>query len=81
MVEGQKGNVNLFDFVDYTSNNSRYTTYALGNTQMTLLNAESGAVKLYSDVYDWDYHDRNYQHSNTNPPSSKRDKLVWGDRI
>ncbi len=81
MTQGVKKNYNLFDYTDYTSNNSRYTTYALGNTQMKLLDAQKGTVQLYSDVYDWDYHDKSYQHSNTNPPSSKRDRLVWGDRI
>jgi len=80
LVEGVKGNVNLFDYVDYTSSKSRFTTYALGNTQIELINKSNGTVKLFSDVYDWDYHDKNYKHDSSNPPSSKRDKLVWGDR-
>jgi len=81
MSEGVTKNYNLFNYTDYMSNNSRYTTYALGNTQMTLLNSNEGTVKLYSDVYDWDYHDKSYRHSDISPPSSKRDRLVWGDRM
>jgi RHS repeat-associated protein len=54
--EGQKGNVNLFDFVQWTNSDSRNTTYALGNTQIQLLNAKTGSIKLFSDMYDWDYH-------------------------
>lgn len=80
MIEGVKGSINLFDFVDFTSSKSRATTYALGNTQMTLLDAKAGTVKLYSDGYDWDYHDKSYKQSST-PPSSKRDRLIWGERI
>lgn len=64
MIECQKGNINLLDFTDYLSNNSRFATYALGNTQMTLLDANNGIVELYSDVYDWDYHDKSYKHNN-----------------
>ncbi|TCC96384.1 DUF6443 domain-containing protein [Pedobacter psychroterrae] len=79
LAEGVKGNINLFNFVDFTNSKSRATTYALGNTQMKLLNAKTGAVKLYSDGYDWDYHDRNYVES-ARPPSSTRDRLIWGER-
>lgn len=79
LIEGVKGNINLFNFVDFTSSKSRATTYALGNTQMKLLNAKTGAVKLYSDGYDWDYHDKNYVES-ARPPSSTRDRLIWGER-
>ena len=46
---------------------------------MTLLDANSGTVKLYSDIYDWDYHDKNYQEGPI-PPSSKRDRLIWAER-
>jgi len=56
LKEGQKGNVNLFDFVQWTNSDSRSTTYALGNTQIQLLNAKTGSIKLFSDMYDWDYH-------------------------
>lgn len=80
MVQGVKANYNLFDFVDLTSSNSVSTTYALGNTQMTLLDAQAGTIKLYSDVYDWDYHDKNYKEGPI-PPSSKRDRLIWAERI
>ena len=52
LTEGQKGNVNLFNFVDLYNNSSISTTYALGNTQIQLVNAELGAVKLFSDIYD-----------------------------
>jgi RHS repeat-associated protein len=79
MVQGVQANYNLFDFVDLTSSNSVSTTYALGNTQMTLLDATAGTVKLYSDVYDWDYHDKNYKEGII-PPSSKRDRLIWAER-
>lgn len=79
MVEGAKGNINLFDFVDFKSSKSRATTYALGNTQMTLLDANAGAVKLYTDGYDWDYHDKNYKEG-IKPPSSTRDRLIWAER-
>lgn len=67
MIEGVKGNINLFDF---TSSRSRATTYALGNTQMKLLDVKAGTVQLYSDGYDWDYHDKYYKESGK-PPSSK----------
>ncbi|MEN5057826.1 hypothetical protein [Sphingobacterium kitahiroshimense] len=80
MIEGVKANINLFDFVDFTSSRSRATTYALGNTQIKLLNAKAGTVKLYSDGYDWDYHDKSYKQSNR-PPSSTRDRLIWGERM
>jgi RHS repeat-associated protein len=79
MVQGVKANYNLFDFVDLTSSNSVSTTYALGNTQMTLLDGTAGTVKLYSDVYDWDYHDKNYKEGII-PPSSNRDRLIWAER-
>ncbi len=79
MVEGVKANYNLLDFVDLSSSRSRATTYALGNTQMTLLDADAGTVKLYSDAYDWDYHDRYYKEGPV-PPSSNRDRLIWAER-
>jgi RHS repeat-associated protein len=79
MIEGVQANYNLFDFVDLTNSRSVSTTYALGNTQMTLLDANAGTVKLYSDVYDWDYHDKNYKEG-IKPPSSKRDRLIWAER-
>ncbi len=79
--EGQKGNVNLFDFVDWFSSSSRDATYALGNTQMQLLDSRSGAVKLFYDDYDWDYH--NFPAARRNSgflPESKRDKLIYFER-
>ena len=80
MVQGVKANYNLFDFVDLTSSRSVSTTYALGNTQMMLLDANAGTVKLYSDVYNWDCHDNNYTESNIPPTSSERDALIWAER-
>jgi RHS repeat-associated protein len=72
LKQGQQGNVNLFDYVHWTSSSSRATTYALGNTQMKLLNPNAGTVKLFSDIYDWDYHN--------NPPSGTRDRLIQAER-
>jgi len=80
MVEGVKANYNLLDFLDLKSSSSVNTTYALGNTQMTLLNADAGTVKLYSDAYDWDYHDKNYKQNPVIPPTNKRDALIWAER-
>jgi hypothetical protein len=56
LEEGKKGNVNLFNFVNWFSYASRASTYALGNTQIQLLDATKGAVKLFTDNYDWNYH-------------------------
>ena len=55
---GKVSNINLFNLnlVDFMSDNSRYTTYALGRTKMTLLNA-NGSVKVENGTwnnYDWD---------------------------
>lgn len=55
---GNVSNINLFEFtnVNLTSSNSRFTTYALGRTKMTLLNA-SGSVRVENGTwnnYDWD---------------------------
>jgi hypothetical protein len=72
LKQGQKGNVNLFDYVHWTSSSSRATTYALGNTQMKLLNPNAGTVKLFWDDYNWDYHN--------NPPSGTRDRLIQAER-
>jgi len=70
--EGQKGNVNLFDYVRWTSSSSRATSYALGNTQVRLQNADAGAIKLFWDDYNWDYH--------SYPPTSTRDRLIYLER-
>jgi len=72
LKQGQKGNVNLLDYVHWTSSSSRATTYALGNTQMKLINANAGTVKLFWDDYNWDYHN--------NPPSGTRDRLIQAER-
>ena len=82
LEEGEKGNVNLFDFANFASSSSRSTTYALGNTQIQLLNAKTGEIKLFSDFYDWDFH--NYPSSRQQEgklPESQRDKLIYYERI
>ena len=54
--EGGKGDVNLFNFVNFGNAESRASTYALGNTQIQLLDASTGTVRLFTDGYDWDYY-------------------------
>src|SRR5690554_1755322 len=71
IAEGKQGNVNLFDYVNFFSKSSRYTTYALGNTQMKLLNAKTGSVQLFSDYYDWDVHPGG---------NENRNRLIKGER-
>ncbi len=73
LKEGEKGNINLYDYVKLFNNKSRATVYALGNTQMKLINKKTGTVKLFWDNYDWDYHH--------NPPSGLRDRLVQFERV
>lgn len=63
--EGTQKNVNLFNYTDLASEKSRATTYALGNTQMKLLDASEGTVKLFSDDYDWDVHSKGSAVRNT----------------
>ena len=68
--------VNLFDYFKWYSIRSLHSTYALGNTNILLVDAEKGEVQLISDTYDWDYH---------NPfingkPQGSRDKLVFWER-
>jgi len=78
---GQTGNVNLFDHVNWFNSESRATTYALGNTQMHLVNDKTGNVKLFQDFYDWDYH--NYPQTRRTSgqlPESKRDRLIYMER-
>lgn len=83
LQEGQTGNVNLFDYVNWTSSSSRASTYALGNTRIKLLNAQSGSVKLFWDDYDWDYHNYNVLKPGQagTLPKSSRDKLIYGERV
>jgi RHS repeat-associated protein len=78
LEEGEKGNVNLFNFVNFFSNSSRYSTYALGNTQIQLLNAKTGAVKLFSDAFDWDFHEPWTPVGGY--PTTVRDNLIRIDR-
>ncbi|NJL74887.1 MAG: hypothetical protein HC892_07515 [Saprospiraceae bacterium] len=79
--EGDKANVNLFDFANYTSSSSRATTYALGNTQIQLVNAETGVIKLFWDDYDWDFHNYPSERRLSNRlPESYRDKLIYFER-
>lgn len=77
LAEGEKGNVNLLDYVKLYSRSSRSTTYALGNTQIQLLDSQNGIIKLFSDDYNWDYH---YGFVNGNP-QGRRDKLIYYERI
>ncbi|MEA3463003.1 MAG: DUF6443 domain-containing protein [Bacteroidota bacterium] len=78
---GTKGQINLFDFVAFNSKASRASTYALGNTQMQLVNSENGTVRLFHDTYDWDYH--NYPQelrAAGKLPENRRDKLIYRER-
>jgi hypothetical protein len=78
---GTKGPINLFDFVSWTSSSSWSTTYALGNTQIQLVNSQNGTVKLFNDIYDWDFH--NYPQSLRDAgklPTNTRDKLIYYER-
>lgn len=80
LQEGQKGNVHLLDYVKLNGS-SFSTTYALGNTQMQLLNAKSGNVKLFWDDYNWDYH--NYPQALRDAgklPANTRDRLIYFER-
>lgn len=68
---GVEQGVNLLDHVNLLSSRSRYTTYALGRTRMTLLNG-SGSVRVSNgswNAYDWDY-----------GGSNVREGLIWGER-
>jgi hypothetical protein len=79
--EGGQGNVNLFDYTDFLSSSSRSSVFALGNTQIKLLNVTTGEVQLFNDGYDWDYH--NYPMSRRNaglPPENTRDRLIQKNR-
>jgi RHS repeat-associated protein len=81
MEEGQTRNVNLFDYVNWSSSSSRSTTYALGNTRIQLVNSQDGTIRLFQDIYDWDYH--NYSLSRQREgklPESRRDKLIYYER-
>ena len=80
MQEGVQQNVNLLDHVNLGSSRSRNSTYALGNTQMKLLDRNSGKVQLCWDNYDWDYHQKGYVHNADVKPDSRRDKLIWHER-
>lgn len=71
LTEGVQMNANLFNYTNFKSEKSRHTTYAIGNTQMKLLNAEKGTVKLFWDNYDWDVHPGGNQ---------LRDTLIRGER-
>ena len=75
--EGQKGNVNLLDHVNLLSYNSIISTYALGNTQMKLLNTKRGTVQLFRDEYNWDYHNDFIN----GRPQGKRDNLIYLERV
>ena len=76
LEEGETGNVNLLDYVRLFSSSSRSTTYALGNTQIQLLDSSNGSVKLFSDDYDWNYHNA-FVHGH---PQGRRDWLIYLER-
>lgn len=70
---GKISDINLFDLglVDFLSSNSRYTTYALGRTKITLLNT-NGNVRVENGTwnnYDWD-----------NGGNPLRELLIRGER-
>lgn len=81
LQERQEGNVNLLNYVNLISSSSLSTTYALGNTQMQLLNAKSGTVKLFWDDYNWDYHNCPQALRDAGKlPQNKRDRLIYYER-
>ena len=68
---GKEQGINLLDYTDMQTAESRYTTYALGQTRMTLLNS-AGYVKISNgtwNAFDWDY-----------GGSFKRNALIFGER-
>jgi hypothetical protein len=50
--------------------------YALGNTQIQLLDVSKGTVKLFTDSYDWDYHNAFIN----GKPQGTRDNLIYWER-
>ena len=63
--------VNLLDHVNLLSNRSRFTTYALGRSKMTL-KSTSGKVQISNgawNAYDWDY-----------GGNAVREGLIFGER-
>ena len=76
LKEGEKKNVNLLDYVNLLSKASVWTTYALGNTQIKLIDESQGLVQLFSDTYDWDYHNAFVN----GIPQGKRDMLLFFER-
>lgn len=85
-TDGVTGPINLFDYVGWSSSSSRASTYALGNTQIQLVESQSGTVRLFSDIYDWDFHGEVpqptiHQRGHLPPlPKSTRDKLIFFER-
>ena len=77
LKEGDKQNRNLFNYVDLNSATSRASTYALGNTQIQLLDSSKGTVKLFTDNYDWNYHNS----FKNGMPQGLRDNLIYLERI
>ncbi len=76
LAEGGKGNVNLLDYTILFSRSSRSTTYALGNTQIQLIDSKKGIIKLFSDDYNWDYHNSFVN----GRPQGRRDWLIHFER-
>jgi hypothetical protein len=56
LSEGKSKNVNLLNYTNWGNSSSRASTYALGNTKMQLVSKQLGTIKLFSDNYDWDFH-------------------------
>ena len=63
-------NINLYDFVNRKSPRSVNTAYALGNTEIKLLD-DQGTISFSGDVYDWDYHKK----------SPMRNSLIFLERL
>jgi len=81
LAPGEQGNVNLLSFTNYFSRSSRATSYALGNTQIKVVDSE-GTIKLFSDKYDWNFHNFSIaEFRDGKLPKSKRDRLIYQERI
>ena len=73
--------INIFPLTAWALNDSRATSYALGNTRIMLVNEVNLTVKVAPDIYDWDYHKYSVERKiNGAPPESLRDKLIHIER-
>ena len=77
LKEGESEIKNLYSYVNPLSQASIRTTYALGNTQIKLIDESQGLVQLFGDTYDWDYHNAFVN----GIPQGKRDMLIYFERI